>query len=96
MRRANIYLSDEQLEALRRISEHRGKPVAQLVREAVDEWLGSQKVRSSLEDEWRGRFGELLARRTQLSGKRGWTEQDVERDVAAALCDVRRARRGVK
>jgi hypothetical protein len=38
------------------------------------------------------RFRKLLARRTRLARKRGWTEEEVERDVTAALGDVRRAR----
>jgi hypothetical protein len=92
MQRTNIYLSEEQLEALRRVAERRGEPVAQLVREAVDAWLGSQKVRPIPEEEWRRRFGELLERRTKLAREHGWTEEEVERDVTAAVREVRRAR----
>jgi hypothetical protein len=92
MQRTNIYLSDEQLDALRRLSERRGEPVAQLVREALDEWLASQNVRPVREDEWSRRFGDILARREKLAAQRGWTEEDVERDVMAAVREVRRAR----
>jgi hypothetical protein len=92
MQRTNIYLSEEQLEALKRVSEHRAQPVAELVREAVDKWLSSQKVRPIPDDEWRDRFGELLARRMRLAREREWTDEEVERDVTAALRDVRRAR----
>jgi Ribbon-helix-helix protein, copG family len=92
MQRTNIYLSDEQLDALRRLSERRGEPVAQLVREALDEWLASQNVRPVREDEWSRRFGDILGRREKLAAERGWTEEDVERDVMAAVREVRRAR----
>jgi hypothetical protein len=92
MRRTNIYLSEEQLEGLRRVAERRGEPVAQLVREAVDAWLGSQKVRPLPEEEWRRRFGELLERQKKIARDHGWTEHDVERDVMAAVREVRRAR----
>jgi hypothetical protein len=92
MQRTNIYLSEEQLEALRRVSEQRAQPVAALVREAIDEWLRSRNVRPIPEDEWRDRFEELLAQRTRLAQDRGWTEDEVERDVTAALDEVRRAR----
>ncbi len=92
MQRTNIYLSEEQLESLRRVAERRGEPVAQLVREAVDAWLGSQNVRPIPEEEWRHRFGELLARRKKIAREHDWTEQEVERDVMAAVREVRRAR----
>jgi Ribbon-helix-helix protein, copG family len=92
MQRTNIYLSDEQFDALTRLSERRGEPVAQLVREALDEWLASQNVRPVHEDEWSRRFGDILALREKLAAERGWTEKDVERDVIAAVSEVRRAR----
>ncbi len=92
MQRTNIYLSEEQLDALRRLAERRGEPVAQLVREALDEWLASQNVRPIREDEWSRRFGDVLARRKKLANERGWTEEEVERDVTAAVREVRKAR----
>jgi ribbon-helix-helix CopG family protein len=92
MQRTNIYLSEEQLEALRRVGESRDVPVASLVREAVDEWLDKQGVRAVPEDEWRRRFEALLRRRDRIAKERGFKKEDVERDVMAAVREVRRAR----
>jgi hypothetical protein len=90
MRRTNIYLADEQLTALRRLGERRGASVAVLIREAVDAWLASQGVRGLTEDEWERRFGSLLARRREAATT---TSADVvEREVARAVSEVRRAR----
>ena len=92
MQRTNIYLDDEQLEALRRLGEQRGAPVAALVREAVEAWLRSQGVTVISEDEWQTRFAALLKRTGQRSRRGGWTAAKVERDVAAAIREVRRTR----
>jgi hypothetical protein len=92
MERTNVYLSDEQLETLRRLGRHRGVPVAALIREALDAWLEQEGVRPIDEDEWQRRFGDLLTRRGQAAKKPGFSEEDVERDVAAAVREVRKAR----
>lgn len=92
MRRTNIYLPDEQLEALRRLGEGRGEPVSVLVREALTSWLGTQGVRVLAEDEWERRFRALLARRRKIAGEARISEDTVERDVALTLREVRRAR----
>jgi hypothetical protein len=92
MRRTNIYLEDEQLELLRGLGEQRGEPVAVLVREAVDSWLGAQGVRRLTDDEWQRRFDALLERRDRIARERDFDETDVERDVMAAVREVRRAR----
>jgi hypothetical protein len=92
MQRTNIYLSKDQLEALRRVGERRGLPVAQLVREALDEWLERQGVRTVDEDEWQRRFATLLARRDKIASEHDFTEDEVVRDVMEAVREVRRAR----
>jgi predicted transcriptional regulator len=92
MQRTNIYLSDDQLDALRRVGESRDVPVASLVREAIDDWLERQGVRPVPEDEWRRRFEALLRRRDTIAKERGFTEEEVERDVMEAVREVRRAR----
>ncbi len=92
MQRTNIYLAEEQLDALRRVGESRDVPVASLVREAIDDWLEKQGVRAVAEDEWRRRFEALLRRRDKIAKERRFTEKEVERDVMEAVREVRRAR----
>jgi hypothetical protein len=92
MRRTNIYLDEGQLEALRGLSDRRGQPVAELVRDAIDEWLSAQGVRRIPEDEWQRRFAALLARRTRIAEEQGFTQEDVDRDVMEAVREVRKAR----
>jgi predicted DNA-binding protein len=92
MRRTNIYLDDEQLASLRGLSERRGQPVATLVREAIDAWLSSQGARPLPEDERVQRFEALLRRRDEIWRELDVSEEEVERDVAEAIREVRRAR----
>jgi hypothetical protein len=90
MKRTNVYLTNEQLSLLRAVGDRRATPVAELVREAVDAWLTAQGVRKLDEDEWERRFDSLLARRRSLANTR--SSEEVERDVAAAVREVRKAR----
>jgi hypothetical protein len=92
MKRTNIYLDDEQLELLRELGRQRGAPVAELVREAVDDWLRANGARRLPEDEWQRRFAALLERRDRIARERGFDEAEVEREVMAAVREVRRAR----
>jgi hypothetical protein len=91
-RRTNIYLDDRQLAGLRGVAEDRRATVAELVREAVDEWLDRNGVHVVEPDEWSRRFEALLSRRTRDAASEGWTQEDVDHDVAAAVAEVRRAR----
>lgn len=92
IRRTNVYLSDEQLDTLRRVGALRGRPVAELVREAVDSWLAAQGVRTIPADEWERRFDALLERRRSLAEAKVFDEAAVERDVMEAVRQVRKAR----
>lgn len=94
MRRTNIYVTDRQATLLRHIGESRGKPVAELVREAVDSWLTAQGARELTADEWQLRFDELLGRRRAIAKKERFSEKDVVRDVLAAVREVRGVRKG--
>lgn len=92
MRRTNIYLSEEQLRALRSLGERRGTSVAGLVREALDSWLEAQGVRVVTEEDWERRFAALLSRRQGAARRNGSSAEEVERDVARAVSEVRRTR----
>jgi hypothetical protein len=92
MKRTNIYLDERQIELLGAVGERRGRSVAALVREAIDRWLEEQGVRRIDEDEWGRRFDALLERRRKAAAGRGFTEEEVERDVMAAVREVRKAR----
>ena len=92
MKRTNIYLDDEQLELLRGLGERRGVPVAVLVREAVDAWLEEQGARRLPEDERVRRFDALLRRRDEIWRELDVSEEEVEREVAEAIREVRRTR----
>jgi hypothetical protein len=92
MERTNIYLDDRELAGLRALSRSTGRPVAALVREAVDAWLTQQGVVEIPENEWSRRFGELLGRRTRLAAAEGFDPVGVDADVLAAVADVRSSR----
>lgn len=92
MRRTNIYVTDRQASLLRQIGQSSGRPVAELVREAVDAWLKAQGVREIPPDEWQRRFRELLERRQRIAEDEGFTIEEVERDVMAAVREVRKGR----
>ena len=93
MIRTNVYLDEEQLGALRAVSESRGEPVAALVRQAVDDWLADNGVRQIPADEWEQRFDALLNRRAGVARRVQPTSARVEHDIAAAVAEVRSARR---
>ena len=92
MQRTNIYLEDDDLESLRALGSHQGRAVAELVREAVAEWLDKHDVQHIDEDDWQVRLGLLLERRQQIATEAGWDTDEVERDVAASVAEVREAR----
>jgi hypothetical protein len=92
MQRTNIYLSDQQLDLLRRLADQRGVAVAELVRQAVDTWLNEQGARLIPEDEWSKRFEALLERRRSIAQELTPSERQVEWDVAAAVTSARSAR----
>lgn len=92
MKRTNIYLEERQHESLRRLAEQRGVSVAALTRAALDDWLAQQGVRPIGRDEWERRFDELLGRRRARAEELGLEEVSVEREVMAAIREVREAR----
>lgn len=59
MQRTNIYLQEEQLRALKHLAAEERHSVADLVREAVDDYLAKHMAD---ETEWRERMDALLVR----------------------------------
>ena len=92
MERTNIYLSERELASLRAVSRSTGRPVAALVREAVDAWLEQHGVSEVPEDEWSRRFGELMGRRGRLAAAERWDPDAVDADVLRAVAEVRSSR----
>jgi hypothetical protein len=92
MERTNIYLDERELASLRALSRSTGRPVAALVREAVDAYLEQRGVSPIPEDEWSRRFGELLARRERLATAERWDPDAIDADVRRAVAEVRSAR----
>jgi predicted DNA-binding protein len=92
MERTNIYLDERELAGLRAVSRNTGRPVAALVREAVDAWLDQHGVVEVAEDEWSRRFRALLDRRGRLAAAERWSPEAVDADVLAAVAEVRSSR----
>jgi hypothetical protein len=92
IRRTNVYLDERQLKLLRLLAMARDVPVAALVREAIDSWLETQGVREVTDDEWRRRFDELMEHRRRVWKELGISEDELERDIADAVREVREAR----
>lgn len=92
VRRTNIYMAESQLGMLRKVSESRGRPVAELVRDAVDSWLAAQGLKEIPQDEWQARFDALMARRRAIAEQERFSEEEVLRDANAAVREVRRMR----
>jgi hypothetical protein len=92
MKRTNVYLSEDQLDALRRVGAARGAAVAELVREAIDDWLQANGVRRVSPSDWQRRFDDLLARRSRTAREGDFEAAAVERDVMQAVREAREAR----
>jgi hypothetical protein len=71
-----------------------GRSLGGLVDEALGEWLATRGIRLSpvRDDEWRRRLEAFVERRRVLAEEHGWTDQEVQSDVDAAVKEVREAR----
>lgn len=81
MRRTNIYLEEEQVRALKHLAAEERQSMADLVREAVDDFLAR---RMTNETSWRERFETLIER----ASSRGPAE--IDDDLSAVDNEVRR------
>lgn len=76
------------------LARFRGSSVGGLIDEALAEWLVNRGIRLSpvRDEEWRQRLEAFLDRRRAVAEREGWTEEEIEADVAAAVNEVREAR----
>lgn len=80
MQRTNIYLEDEQLRALKHLAAEERQSVADLVREAVDDYLSRRMADDAL---WRERLDALLTRvRHRIPADVG--SEEIEADIGEA------------
>ncbi len=89
MQRTNIYLDEDQLRLLKHLAAEENKPVADFVRQAVDQFL-----RSRLENDvtWQNDMTALVERvRSRVSP--AIDPDEIERDIREARQDVRTRRR---
>lgn len=88
MQRTNIYLDEDQLRLFKYFAAEENKPVADLVRQAVDQFL-----RSRLGDDvmWQNDMTALIERvRNRVSP--AIDPDEIDRDIREARHDVRTAR----
>ena len=89
MQRTNIYLDEDQLRLLKHLAAEENKPVADFVRQAVDQFL-----RSRLENDgmWQSDMTALIQRvRSRVS--HAIDPDEIECDIREARHDVRTRRR---
>ena len=89
MQRTNIYLDEDQLRLLKHLAAEENKPVADFVRQAVDQFL-----RRRLENDvkWQSDMTALIERvRSRVSPAIG--PDEIECDIREARHDVRTRRR---
>lgn len=101
MKRTQIYLDQEQDRRLRDLAAQAGRPLTDLVRQALNEYLArwdpdyaprvSDPPRLIPEDEWRSDFEAAVAR-MRAGVDPTWTAEEIEADIVAAVAEVRRER----
>jgi hypothetical protein len=87
--RTTVVLDDEDMRGLERLALTEGRPVDDLVREAIHNYVAQRIARNP---EWRAQFDALIAR-IQSHIPTGMTPDEIEADARAALAEVREARR---
>jgi len=92
VQRTNIYLEEVQLRALKHLAAEERQSVADLVREAVDDYLAKRVADGAL---WRERFDTLIER-VQGRIPTDIPPVEIEAEVSAARDEVRRAHRAAR
>lgn len=88
MRRTNIYLDEDQLQALKRLAATEDQSVAAVVRDAVDTYL---KDRAADDAAWSEELRQLLER-VQSRVPPHITPEEIEADITAVSEELRRER----
>jgi hypothetical protein len=101
VKRTNIYLDEEQDRLLRHLSVEEGRSFADVVREALNEYLARRGISSASrvvgpcrqipEGEWQARFGDVL-RRIRATRVPDETTDDLEGDITTARREMRQER----
>ena len=99
MKRTNVYLDEEQDRLLRDLSAQEGRPLTEIVREALGEYLERRGIRSSSraagpqrsipDDEWGDRFQAVL-KRIREGMRPGTSAEEIEAEITTAWEEVRR------
>jgi hypothetical protein len=92
MKRANFYVDEQRLKALKHLAVSEESSVAALVREAIDLLLVS-RAGTLDHDDWRERLKAIVAE-THAGVPRNIPMSDVDADIEAALAEVRSTRAG--
>lgn len=88
MHRTNVNLDDEQLRALKDLAAEEGSSVAELVRRAVDGYLGQRRRAARA---WGERFDTVVARfRAGVPAE--LTPDEIEAEITAARAEYRAER----
>lgn len=101
MKRTTIELDDEQARRLRDFSAGEGRALADIVREALSEYLARREApttsraieprRQIPEHEWQARWDAVL-QRMRAGVDPTWTPEGIEADITAAREEVRQER----
>jgi predicted transcriptional regulator len=92
VQRTNIYLDEEQVRALKHLAAEERQSMADLVREAVDDYLAKRMTDDVV---WRDRLDEVLARvRARIPST--IPHEEIEADITAARQEVRLTHRAAR
>ncbi len=101
MAQTSVDLDEEQFRLLHDLSIAEGRPAADVVREALNEYLARRRPaverraigprREIPDDEWRSGFEEVL-QRIRAGVDPSWTPEEIEADITAAREEVRQER----
>ena len=90
MVRKQVYIEPRQDELLKEWAEETGKSEAEIVREALDRWLASERRRREAETAWEEERAFIEARVAEgpLPGRRTWTREELyEERLSRHGCD---------